>query len=57
MDKQKIFLYISEIASYIGQNKWDYVTPFERLWKRCDKDGYNLILETTKKNINVPIGF
>ena len=52
MDKQKIFLYISEIASYIGQNKWDYVTPFERLWKRCDKDGYNLILETTKKNIN-----
>jgi hypothetical protein len=52
MDKQKVFLYISEIASYIGQNKWDYVTPFERLWKRCDKDGYNLILETTKKNIN-----
>ncbi len=52
MDKQKVFLYISEVASYIGQNKWDYVTPFERIWKRCDKDGYNLILETTKKNIN-----
>jgi hypothetical protein len=52
MNKQKIFLYISDIASYIGQNKWDYVTPFERLWKRCDKDGYNLILESTKKHIN-----
>ena len=49
MNKQKVFLYTSEIASYIGQNKWDYVTPFERLWKRCDKDNYNFILETTKK--------
>jgi len=52
MNKQKIFLYTSDIASYIGQNKWDYVTPFERLWKRCDKDNYNLILEKTKRNIN-----
>ena len=38
MNKQKVFLYTSDIASYIGQNKWDYVTPFERLCKRCDKD-------------------
>lgn len=52
MNKQKVFLYTSDIASYIGQNKWDYVTPFERLWKRCDKDGYNLLLERTKKQIN-----
>lgn len=52
MNKQKVFLYTSDIASYIGQNKWDYVTPFERLWKRCDKDNYNLILEKTKRNIN-----
>jgi len=52
MNKQKIFLYTSDIASYIGQNKWDYVTPFERLWKRCDKDNYNLILEKAKRNIN-----
>lgn len=51
-NKKKIFLYTSEIASYIGQNKWDYVTPFERLWKRCDNDGYKLILEKTKTNIN-----
>ena len=42
--KRSIFLYCSEIASYIGQNKWDYVTPFERLWKRCDKECYNMIL-------------
>ena len=51
-NKKKIFLSTSEIASYIGQNKWDYVTPFERLWKRCDNDGYKMILERTKTNIN-----
>lgn len=33
-----IYLNISDIASFIGQNKWDYITPFERLWKRYDKD-------------------
>lgn len=49
--KRAIYLYCSEIASYIGQNKWDYVTPFERLWKRCDKDGYNAILERVNNDI------
>lgn len=51
-DKKKIFLYISDIASYIGQNKWDYVTPFERLWKRCDSEGYKMILDKTKTEID-----
>jgi hypothetical protein len=48
MSKQKIFLYTSEIASYIGQNKWDYITPFERLWKRCDKECYEQIIKDSK---------
>lgn len=50
--REKVFLYISDIASYIGQNKWDYITPFERLWKRCDKFGYSYVLNKCKNEIN-----
>lgn len=49
--KQKIFINISEIASYIGQNKWDYVTPFERIWKKCDKNFYENLLKESHDNI------
>ena len=35
-DQKKVFLYPSDIAAYIGQNQYDFVTTFERLWKRCD---------------------
>jgi len=49
--KKSIYLYCSEIASYIGQNKWDYVTPFERLWKKCDTECYKAILERMQDNI------
>ena len=49
--KQKIFLYTSEIAAYIGQNKYDYVTPFERIWKRCDSIEYNRILNKQKEKM------
>lgn len=38
MEYSSIFLNISDIASFIGQNKWDYVTPFERLWKKYDPE-------------------
>lgn len=48
---KKVYLYISDIASFIGQNKWDYVTPFERLWKRCDKVGYEIALNLTQNKI------
>jgi len=51
--KRSVYLYCSEIASYIGQNKWDYVTPFERLWKRCDKESYNAILNVLSRDIQV----
>lgn len=49
--REKIFLYISDVASYIGQNKWDFITPFERLWKRCDKVGYQITLNLYKNEI------
>jgi hypothetical protein len=39
-NKQKIFLNASEIASFINQNDYDYITPFERLWKKTDIFGY-----------------
>lgn len=49
--KPKIFLYASEIASFIGQNKWDYTTPFERLWKKCDKTNYQSIINDNLQQI------
>lgn len=30
----------SDIASFINQNKWDYVTPFLRLWKKYDSEHF-----------------
>lgn len=50
-EKQKIFLYISDIAAYIGQNQYDFVTPFERLWKRCDTNNYKEIISLNKNNL------
>ncbi|NBO98907.1 MAG: hypothetical protein EBU90_02095 [Proteobacteria bacterium] len=49
--KQKVYLFCSDIASYIGQNKWDYITPFERLWKKCDSENYNRIVNEIKSEI------
>ena len=51
MSKQKIFLYTSDIAAYVGQNKYDFVTPFERLWKRCDSISYNKVINLSKNEI------
>jgi len=54
-----IFLNISDIASFIGQNKWDYITPFERLWKKYDSeykivvDEYNNRISNTKAELVV----
>ena len=53
MSKQKIFLYTSDIAAFIGQNKYDFVTPLERLWKRCDVDCYNKIINKSKTDLTV----
>lgn len=44
-----IFLNTSEIASFIGQNKWDYITPFERLWKKYDSEYTNCLSEFNSK--------
>lgn len=41
--KRKIYIYTSDISSFIGQNKWDFVTPFERLWKKCDLSYQSII--------------
>ena len=58
---RKIFLNISEIASFIGKNPYDCVTPFQRLWKRYDSEAYhrglnqidNLIQSSEKKIISI----
>lgn len=51
MSNKKLFLMSSDIAAFIGQNSYDFVTPFERLWKRCDSEGYNKILDGGKNKI------
>lgn len=49
--RKKVFLFTSDIASFIGQNAYDFVTPFERLWKRCDTECYNDIINLNKKEM------
>lgn len=53
MSSNKIYLYISDIAAYIGRNPYDYVTPFERLWKRCDAVGYSKALEASNNHVTM----
>jgi hypothetical protein len=50
--KKKIFINISDVASYIGQNKWDFVKPFERIWKKCDSINYQNILNNYNNKIS-----
>ena len=51
-DQKKVFLYPSDIAAYIGQNQYDFVTPFERLWKRCDTESYTDIINKSKSELD-----
>ena len=45
MSKKKVFLNVSDLASYIGQNIYDYVTPFERVWKKVDELDFHKAIE------------
>jgi len=51
MTKQKVFLNTSEIAAYINQNKYDFVTPFERIWKKIDFVDYTKALNQLNENM------
>lgn len=51
-DKKKVFLYPSDISAYIGQNPYDFVTPFERLWKRCDPESYTELISQSKTKLD-----
>ena len=48
--KRKVFINISDVASYIGQNKWSTLEPFSRLWKKADTN-YNDCLNILKNDI------
>jgi len=50
MFKRKVFINISDVASYIGQNKWSMIDPFERLFKKADLN-YNDCLNILRNNI------
>ncbi|NBU34043.1 hypothetical protein EB118_07245 [bacterium] len=49
----KVFIFASDVASYIGQNKWDYLTPFERLWKKCDTNCYNELVNQVENKVDM----
>lgn len=49
--KKKIYINISDIASYVGQNYFDFVTPFERIWKKCDLENYQILLGNLQEEI------
>lgn len=49
---KSIFINISETASFIGQNKWDVITPFERLWKKYDPIQYKVCVSELENRIN-----
>lgn len=38
---KNIYINVSDISSLIGQSTWDQVTPFERLWKKCEGAKYD----------------
>lgn len=49
--EQKIFLNISEIASFINQNKWSPYQAFDRLWKKYDTINYNILLDQLNNDV------
>lgn len=42
-----VFINTSDIAVFVNQSKWDIVTPFERLWKKCDSE-YDSIIKSAR---------
>ena len=40
-----VYINTSDIAAFIGQSKWDIVTPFERFWKNNDK-GFSALVDS-----------
>lgn len=44
-----MYLNVSDVAAFIGQNKWDVVTPFERFWKNND-ESFDVTLSKLKND-------
>jgi hypothetical protein len=51
LTKKKLFLNISEIASFIGKNPYDCIPSFERFWKKSDPEEYNKALNEINKSL------
>lgn len=47
-----IYIFISDVASYIGKNKFDPTKSFERLWKKVDKDAILFVSDEINEDIN-----
>jgi hypothetical protein len=53
MNAKKLFLNVSEISSFIGRNKYDFITPFERFFKRYDSEAYHRCINSMKTQVNI----
>lgn len=48
-----IYIFVSDVASFIGKSKFDPTKAFERLWKKVDKEAISLLSEEIMGDINV----
>lgn len=49
-DSQTTLLNVSDIATYVGQNKWNTIEKFESLWKKCSPISYRKAIDYLEKN-------
>lgn len=47
----KYYIFSSDIATFIGQNRWNIISPFERLWRKVDKQCLDLLLESVNNDL------
>lgn len=48
---KRYYIFSSDIATFIGQNRWNIITPFERLWRKTDKESLYYILDSVNREL------
>ena len=48
---KRYFIFSSDLATFIGQNRWNIIAPFERLWRKADKQSLDSLLDIVNKEL------
>lgn len=48
---KRYYIFSSDIATFIGQNRWNIITPFERLWRKADKESVDSIIDLVNREL------